>query len=501
MIRKQICYLCLFFVFSSTLIFAKSNVKLRLPVRIFVGTSQVKELDKEKFTLFINNKKIKIFNILTKNKSIGKKSDMGRNFILSFQTTEYDQQVSTGIFHFITQILDTTDRLIILTPLKIHKMEVSRNKTSMLVKIEKLLRNDFLTCKQLKFSVEESLKNKINKLKRSLIDSYKNIFNFSQSNKDAIRFLNTYPKEFQNFKNEFLVPNYRIIKLITELMATSGGERWWIHFQHRDISPLFSMTKVIINMIKDYESLHYNKLNIDQRIAQLKKQLQFSSSFPQYQFSRELINNHINYNVIIMGKPMDCELHSSVAEFLDLEKIFKNLTLYTGGMMVCTTDVIDGLKNISRHTDYYYELVYNFNGQFERKNIRVGIPDQKKSLYYRKSFSRDEMESLITFLTTQKIHIEKFSFYEKYFNFLVTKFKLDETGNFGILKIFVCVVDYQKNVVYKEKKILRTFKDKVSISLPLPSLKTGTYELILSVYDLIANHYASLQHNFYFHEK
>ena len=196
---------------------------------------------------------------------------MGRNFILSFQTTEYDQQVSTGIIHFITQILDTTDRLIILTPLKIHKMEVSRNKTSMLVKIEKLLRNDFLTCKQLKFSAEEALKNKINKLKRSLIDSYKNIFNFSQSNKDAIQFLNTYPKEFQNFKNEFLVPNYRIIKLITELMATSGGERWWIHFQHRDISPLFSMTKVIINMIKDYESLHYNKLNIDQSIAQLKK--------------------------------------------------------------------------------------------------------------------------------------------------------------------------------------------------------------------------------------
>ncbi|MCK4836308.1 MAG: hypothetical protein KAT17_06710 [Candidatus Aminicenantes bacterium] len=261
------------------------------------------------------------------------------------------------------------------------------------------------------------------------------------------------------------------------------------------------MTKVIINMIKDYESLHYNKLNIDQSIAQLKKQLQFSSSFPQNQFSKELIYNHINYNVIIMGKPMDCELHSSVAEFLDLEKIFRNLTLYTGGMMVCTTDVIDGLKNISSHTDYYYELVYNFNGQFERKNIRVVIPDQKKSLYYRQSFSRDEMELLITFLTTQKIHIENFSFHEKYLKFLVTKFKLDETGNFGILKIFVRVLDYQKNVVYKEEKILRAFKDKVSISLHLPSLKTSTYELILSVYDLIANHYASLQHNFYIHEK
>ena len=122
---------------------AEEDTRLTLPVRVFEGKQPVTNLQGKDFHLIINHQQQEILKAEKKITSLDQRPDfLGRNFVLSFHMTEYGNQVEEAISYFVTEILDTTDLLILMTPLKIYRINVSPNKGKMRADIERLVRQD-----------------------------------------------------------------------------------------------------------------------------------------------------------------------------------------------------------------------------------------------------------------------------------------------------------------------------------------------------------------------
>ena len=108
---------------GSSVIFSRANeIHFRLPVRVFKEGQKSIELKKDDFNLFINDSRREIIDLRKRKRSLGVKPDLGRDFFFSFYLTEYGRNVEDGISYLITEILDPSDSLYILSPRKFYKI-------------------------------------------------------------------------------------------------------------------------------------------------------------------------------------------------------------------------------------------------------------------------------------------------------------------------------------------------------------------------------------------
>jgi len=256
---------------GSSVIFSISNeIHFRLPVRVFEEREEPIELKKDDFNLFINDSQREIIDLIKRKKSLGIKPDLGRDFIFSFYLTEYGKNVEDGISYLITEILDTSDSLYILSPRKFYKIKVSKNKERMRMTLEELLRKDCKEFKKDRISAENKLINKINALKMNLsADMFGVNRNFNQRRYvKTSHFLNSFLDEFLDFKNRFLFPNISNYQQVIEPIVMKEGERWWIHFQQNETLELFPKLKDIIKQMNSYIS---DEEDSNQTLAQVLK--------------------------------------------------------------------------------------------------------------------------------------------------------------------------------------------------------------------------------------
>jgi hypothetical protein len=106
--------------------------QLRLPVYINSATGEFRydQLSKEDFTLCINDRPREINRMEIKIRRIEKTSDLSRHFFLSFHMDEFNREIVEGIGYFIDHILDRSDSLTVLTPLKSYQMKMDRGKAA-----------------------------------------------------------------------------------------------------------------------------------------------------------------------------------------------------------------------------------------------------------------------------------------------------------------------------------------------------------------------------------
>lgn len=73
----------------------------------------------------------------------------------------------------------------------------------------------------------------------------------------------------------------------------------------------------------------------------------------------------------------------------------------------------------------------------------------------------------------------------------------EESQRFGLLKIVISLANHKNDIVYKSKKTLRASKEKLEISLHLPSELYGSFQLNIRVIDLLANSQARFSQRIY----
>jgi hypothetical protein len=475
---------------------AKENIRLILPVRVFAGKKPVTQLQEQDFQLIINNQQRKILKAVKKITSLDQRPDfLGRNFVLSFHTTEYGNQVQEAISYFVTEILSPSDSLILMTPLKIYRINVSPNKGKMRTEIERLVRQDSDEFKKRLNAAEKNLEIQLNRMRRLFRGEIRDP-GLATSYKIIGTFLSSFPQGFLSFRSLFLFPEMKNYQKVLGFLGSREGERWWIHFQQGDSFGVVASAQSVAKMIDEYCNLYtLARESFQNNLQQLEKLLRLSESFPVDRLLGVFNSGNIRYNTVLWvhRKHKGRYSTSDIIPFLGviLEKISRD----TGGKTINTTDLEQGIKTIHHHQDHYYQLTYGFSGDIEEKKIKVTAvsADMKKlNLSFRDVYSEEEIRSLIQYLSKERVQIDDFSLNKNKIKFSIDDVTLNKIrgDSFGLVKVRIELFSQTGECVYRTENTLRSSKQQITVSIPFPGRHKGKFKLIINACDLIANQLA-----------
>jgi len=498
-VKKSFIVVILLVLFASTVFTTGEDIRLTLPIRVFDGKQPVTHLQGQDFQLIINDQQQKILKVEEKTASLDQRPDfLGRNFVLSFHMTEYENQVEEAISYFVTEILDTADSLILMTPLKIYRIDVSANKGKMRTDIERLVRQDSDEFKKQLNTAEKNLEIQLNRMRQlfrgeisdpGLVASYKIIGTF----------LSSFPQGFLSFRDLFLFPDMRNYQKVLGFLGSREGERWWIHFQQGDSFGVVASAQSVAKEIDEYCNLYpLARESFQNNLQQLEKLMRLSESFPVDQVLSFFSGANIRYNTILWvhRKRQGTSSASDIIPLLGV--VFEQISRDTGGKTVNTTDPEHGIETIHHHQDHYYQLTYGFNGNIEKKELNITASSaemNKVKLSYKHVYSEEEMRSLIQYFSKERVQINDFSLNKNQIAFSLEAVTLNKSKgeSFGLVKMRIELFNQTGECVYRTENTLRTSKQKITVAIPLPDRHRGTFRLIIHACDLIANQLASFE--------
>lgn len=492
-VNNKIMPYLFFFCFLSIHILSETQIRLICPVRIFQEKHPIHRLKKETIKLVINGTERNIIEINPKQKSIGILPELGRYFILSFQSSVFNNEIKKRVSFLVTEILNNRDTLIIISPLKIYQLNVSPNKENLIHKINDILIQDYYMYNQKKISDETNLHNKIKKLKWT----YSNPAIYQSPFRETINFLSTYPQEFFRFSEKYLKPSIENFQQVNKILNLKEGERWWIHFLDYRFYDLLIQT---INIGKDISQYVYSRIwqqqalqkTITGKLAHFEKSLLMVKKFPAKKIVDTLLKGNINFNVFFSSWMNDTSSNASNLILIDIKKFFNTLSRLSGGISINSKETIPDMEKIKNHKDHYFDLVYYFNGKIEPKSLRMILkPNQGTQISYPKEIDKDEIENLIRYQSLQKISIKDFKIFQHRIQFNVESFKLNYSQNkkdqFGLLKIIVHLLNLEKESIFNNTKTMRAVKPKLGISFSLPGRFKGNFLINITLIDIIGN--------------
>ncbi len=499
--RKKALIFLLFFLMPFSFTFSASKkVCLRLPVRIIEEEGQAFRFSQDNLRLFVNDKQREIVNLIKRKRSLSKPSDLGRNFVLSFHTAKIGKQIENATSFFITEILNSNDSLVVSTPIQVYRLPVSRNKEKMISDVMRLLRRDCQIYQKNRNSPEKNLDDQINKLKTSLSE-----ISFDPSGislyKATNQFLLSFPKNFSYFRKLFLMPNISKYQEIKDILAERHGERWWIHFQHRENLKIVQKAKEAMDHVNTYISILARNNQalaraMKSHLYYFERQLILSDFFPFSNLLEILLSRNISFNTVFWGNLESGDTSTPIKQSAELEGLFSEISRHTGGKTVVTNEPEMGLKNIQDHADHFYEVNFDFNGKMEEKKIQILLADSNRKLSYKNEFSKDELEYWIDVLSEKSVEIGDFSIKKNKVIFSVKSFKQEKEKKYGLLKVRMSLFDKHNLNVFQTENILRASKNKMTISISLPEEHHGPFKLSIIVFDLLANTSVSRDHLF-----
>lgn len=469
---------------------AKKETRLTLHVKVLLKNEAVENLTKDDFNLLINGKKREIIKFFKREQSLNQ-ANQKRNFILALNLTDYGQQITDGISYFIFNILNNGDGLVLWTPIKIYHIPTEKEKKLLLEDIVNIVKRDTLNYKK---DVSLPTKNFIDILSRSRTGSSRDD---SAMQQDISNFLNNYSREFSNFKNRFILPNLVKIPGVAALLAEEQGEKWLIGFMEREIIPNIADYKRKASKIRDAAALlsgsdQANATRMHTGINMIDKMMLISESLPMQKITDALLNENISFNAILFkNQKKSTKLGDNISP--DYEEIFKNFSKLTDGVTVINSNLKEGLGDIRKNSGVYYDLIYEFDGKVEDKDIKVNLSNPDAKAYHKQSFTKKEIEKMIE----PNITLSGFSLRQHILKFSISNFKKGALDNKdqGIIRILVELLDQQDTVVFKTQNTLKSDKKTFSISLKIPPEHKGRFKVRISAFDLISRRSTQLIEN------
>jgi len=308
-----------------------------------------------------------------------------------------------------------------------------------------------------------------------------------------MQFLNDYSREWGNFKTKFLFPDMRIYTSLAMMLAKQSGEKWFINFQQREIMPALGEFKKASSNIRDYlasvtsSDEQATAASISSGLQTLEKSMLISENYPKQILSNLLMGANLSYNVILF-RSLRQDISSPDAQSPDYEGILRKFSEQTGGVDMDTTNLKEGIDAIKKNTDFYYNLIFEFDGTVEDKIIKVETAVPGANIYYKDKFFKSEIQNLIDYLKEPKINISKFSIKGNQITFTIADFKIDkvEKQQAGLMAVKIELKDDKHNPVFKTSKTLKSVKKSITISLPLPAKYQGYFQLHIQARDLLS---------------
>jgi len=493
---KKILIISVIFAFilsiNSALYSKTKDFQLKIPVRVFDKNVLIENLSKDDFTVSVNKKNMRILSFESIKRRISNPTSPFRNFILSFNLYDYGGQVSEGIEYFIRNILTDIDKIMIITPKSVYTFSSGTAKDKTINDITKIVKKDSQIFKGERAAYENSLKEMLSTTRLATVPE---TTQDATSVDQAIRFLNSYQREWLTFKNKFLIPDVNKYKAVAEYFYGNDGDKWFINFQQREIIPEGDKLRKKIDDFRDVISSVADPVNqswapmIEKSARELEKSLLLSDKFPQYEIQDILLSSNISYNVILFKSKRKFEGSADQEKISpDYEDILRNISRVTGGSTLATTDIKNGLLQLSQHSDASYLIRIPANAEKDLK-IDIEFIPGNYDIHYKKTFSKKEIKNIIK-TSMNKVKISDVSVKNKSVKFTIPNFSINRSeGNRpqGILEVKIVIKNEKGDIIYKTSNNLTTFEKKITITLPPLHDISGKNRVFIFTEDKISN--------------
>jgi len=468
------------------------DFQLQIHLRVMDNNIPLENLKKNDLTVFVNEKEIKISHLESTKMGISFPTSPFRNFVLSFNLFDYGEQVSEGIDFFFGNILTDMDRILIITPVKVYTFLTNVPRDKLTNDIKDIVKKDCQNFKAERATYQNSLKETFKKGESGGWQSSTSRVGEppTLARDQIVRFLNSFQREWLTFKNRFLIPDLNKYKAVAEYFHGNDGDTWFINFQQREIIPELDVLKKTLDGLKDFLSSLDDPLDqswapmISKAVNELEKSLLISDRFPQEEIQDILLFSNIPYNVILFRSKRQQEgasAHEKISP--DFENILRNISKATGGFALATTDLKEGLVQLSQHTDFYYLM--NIPVQ-TGKEIKISIEPKKEAedIFYKKTFTTEEIMNAKK-VTMDKIKITDVSVKSKQIKFSLSNYSFDDKADKSKMGVEVKIVieNEKREMIYKTSNVLTPTKNIITITLPPLERIQGKNRVFISAED------------------
>jgi len=490
--KKTLITVFLVMVSVSMVYASQKEAYLKLPVRVLSGNKVVENLLKDDFNLRTNGQKVEIVEFFENNRSLLKR-DLPRIFVLTFNITEYEQQITDGIVYFVENILEEGDSLFVWSPVKMYLIDSGGDKKSIGENIKEIVKKDTLQYKSDIARATGSLDEIIRKYQTDNRMNEENQISSASKRTIAQFFLSNYSRELKDFMKKFILTRLMNIRDAAQLLAEKDGEKWIINFQDREIIPNMVIYNEIAAQISDIAaSLSGNDMANATRmytvLNMIGKILLVSESLPMQEITDALLAANISYNAILFkSAKKSITIGDSVSP--DLDGTIKHISELSGGAAVVTSNLPEGLDIIRKHRDTYYDLIFKIDAGIEDKAVTVVLSESGANAYYKQLFTKKEIAAIFERLDEPGIKLTGFELKGQILKFSISDYKLAAFGNKdqGFIRVLVNLADDRDNVVYKTHKTLKSETKSTDVTLQLPSKYRGYYKIRVSAFDLVSN--------------
>lgn len=487
LIRFPIVFLCVLSMGLASLSGnAAQDIMLQVPVRVSVDSSGqpggkhfMAGLKAADFFLNINGQSRNIADFTALERSITTTPPtpgQGRTIALSFDVSNQYSGVSGGLIDgvtgFISQHLTTNDTLLLRTPLDVYSFKGKKGKDRIIAHVQTILKNDLLQQKREKQAA-------IDRLNKLIRDTEQKLDRKKMGIRSAMLFANHFFEEWRQFYKRFLMANLEHFSGMTERTAGFKGDKWLIHFQERTTLPMWVNFQRIKKKLNGFAARMLKKSSggriLKETLEKIDRSMSFRGDFPMDELMNSLLGVNLGCNMVFLS---GSEGQAGETGFSpDYETILSLIARRTGGTAVIAYEnqLDQALEKVAAHKDYYYRLVFAFNGKAADKNLKIGVNRPGARAFYKKTFKAAEFQWLMKHLGNTEFKMDNYSLKGHTLGFTVY-------GS-GVMEVEVRLIDSNGAAIYRTAKTLNSTGPSTAISLQLPQEHRGYFKLSVTVKD------------------
>src|SRR4030042_1093063 len=255
---------------------------IEVPVRVSFKGEPVRGMTREDFEVFENGVKQEItqFEVISRKiaqpqvemptPAAGQAEPQRRAFLLIFNIFDYNKAVGEAIDHFFMEYFREGDQIIILVENRILDIERGKDSGQLVASLKDAMKKYKAISTMGAIKAFRDLGLEADRLLSALRGEAGGIFRLDQF---MIRFFENYQRTWNDYRNQFLVPDVDFYRSLTKRIKTIEGEKWAICFQQRDIFPKLKTASRLDMEIRNWaDSQVEPQEQVKARLVQMRQQ-------------------------------------------------------------------------------------------------------------------------------------------------------------------------------------------------------------------------------------
>jgi hypothetical protein len=492
----------------------------QFPLRVFLDDQPVGNLKKDDFKLYVDSIETPINGFYEVRKKLDSPPSQSpaastgsrpvqsssRLFVLIFNVSDYNADLGKDVDMIFQKILRPADRFMVISNNFFLPESTFNNPEIQKKRVVETLQREAQKLRLSTTHIELELK--------TLGDSFLERLDVAIARDPATfpyevfrDFFRDYILIFEEFKHGYFdMAKEQYIK-VAEYLRTQDAEKWVLNFFQVGIFPRFKLHGRIQTAINTFSSdptegalvggRRTENIQLKQLIIDHIPRLDDVNKWMVDSISKLFVNSEATIHTLLR-KPMRENLmdyYEYKPISTDSESILREIALLTGGQVIQSNDTGKFLDKIISKEDIYYMITYPPRQSEPRdasirvelnsdKNYRLVYDNQKKSRYFKKILAKLREHNPQIKIGTIRMDNDILSV--KISNMKTIPLNKQKNAETGRIEAKITIMDNNSDVVWKARKFYRATKSDGVFQTKIPTLKEGSYNVLVEVRDLLS---------------